>query len=77
MLPQVIQALEESRSALLFTNTRSQTEIWFQAILDAKPEGKGLIEIHHGSLDREVRDAVEQGIKTGKLRAVVCTPAWI
>lgn len=73
MLPQVIQALEESKSALLFTNTRSQTEIWFQAILDAKPEWKGQIEVHHGSLDREYREGVEQGIKMGKLRAVVCT----
>ena len=73
MLPQVIQALEESKSALLFTNTRSQTEIWFQAILNAKPEWKGQIEVHHGSLDRDYRDAVERGIKAGKLRAVVAT----
>lgn len=73
MLPQVIDAIENSRSCLLFTNTRSQTEIWFQAILDARPDWKGHVEVHHGSLDREVRDAVEQGIKTGKLRAVVCT----
>lgn len=73
MLPQVIEAIEDSRSALLFTNTRSQTEIWFQAILAARPDWKGVIEVHHGSLDREVRDAVEQGIKTGQLRAVVCT----
>lgn len=73
MLPKVIQAIEESKSCLLFTNTRSQTEIWFQAILDARPDWKGQIEVHHGSLDREVRDAVERGIKTGQLRAVVCT----
>jgi ATP-dependent Lhr-like helicase len=73
MLPQVIAAIEESNSVLLFTNTRSQTEIWFRAILDARPDWKGTVELHHGSLDREVRDAVEQGIKTGLLRAVVCT----
>ncbi len=73
LLPQVVAAIEESQSCLLFTNTRSQSEIWFQAILDARPDWKGHIEVHHGSLDREVRDAVERGIKFGKLRAVICT----
>ncbi len=73
LLPQVINAIEESRSCLLFTNTRSQAEIWFQAIITARPDWKGQIEIHHGSLDLGVRGAVEQGIKNGQLRAVVCT----
>jgi ATP-dependent Lhr-like helicase len=73
LLPKVIEAIDESKSCLLFTNTRSQSEIWFQAILEARPDWKGHIEIHHGSLDRDVRDAVERGIKLGKLRAVVCT----
>ncbi len=73
LLPQVVEAIESSASCLLFTNTRSQAEIWFQAILEARPDWKGQVEIHHGSLDREVRDAVERGLKTGRLRAVVCT----
>lgn len=73
LLPQVLATIEASASCLLFTNTRSHAEIWFQAILDARPEWKGLVELHHGSLDREVREAVEIGIKTGQLRCVVCT----
>ncbi len=73
MLPQVIEAIESSCSCLVFTNTRSQTEIWHQAIVTARPDWKGVGETHHGSLDRGVRDAVELGIKSGRLRCVVCT----
>jgi ATP-dependent Lhr-like helicase len=73
LLPQVIAAVEEGRTALVFTNTRSQTEIWFQAILDARPDWAGEIALHHGSLDRKVRDFVEAGLRAGGLRCVVCT----
>ncbi len=73
LLPQVIEAVESGRSALVFTNTRSQTEIWYQAILEARPDWAGLIALHHGSLDRKVREWVEDGIRAGKLRCVVCT----
>ncbi len=73
MLPQVVDELARSPAALVFTNTRSQAEIWYHAILDARPEWAGLIALHHGSLDREVREWVELGLKKGELRAVVCT----
>lgn len=73
MLPQVLDAIEEGTSTLVFTNTRSQTEIWYQAILDARPEWAGTIALHHGSLDRKTRDWVEEGIRTGILRCVVAT----
>ncbi|HEX8275230.1 MAG TPA: ligase-associated DNA damage response DEXH box helicase [Longimicrobiaceae bacterium] len=73
MLPQVIEAIEEGESALVFTNTRSQTEIWYQAILAARPEWAGTIALHHGSLDRATRDWVEGGLRDGRLRCVVAT----
>ena len=73
MLPQVVDEIESSGSTLVFTNTRSQAEIWYHAILEARPEWAGLIALHHGSLDREVREWVELGLKNGELRAVVCT----
>lgn len=73
MLPQVIEEIAGSSTTLVFTNTRSQSEIWYQALLEAKPEWAGLIALHHGSLDREVREWVEAGLKKGELRAVVCT----
>ena len=73
MLPQVISAIEEGQTSIVFTNTRSQTEIWYQAILAARPEWAGTIALHHGSLDRKVRDWVENGMRTGALRTVVAT----
>jgi len=73
MLPQVVEAVEEGQSAIVFTNTRSQTEIWYQAILGARPDWAGTIALHHGSLDRKKREWVEEGLRTGRLRCVVAT----
>jgi ATP-dependent Lhr-like helicase len=73
MLDHVIEAIESSRSTLVFTNVRSQAEIWYQGILEARPEWAGLIGLHHGSLDADVRKWVENGLKEGKLKAVVAT----
>ena len=73
LLPQVVAAIESGRSVLVFTNTRSQTEIWYQAILNAKPAWAGQMALHHGSLDREVRDWVEDQLRAGTMRCVVCT----
>ena len=73
MLEEVAQAIDSSRSTLVFTNVRSQAEIWYQGLLEACPEWAGLIGLHHGSLDTDVRKWVEQGLKEGKLKAVVAT----
>lgn len=73
MLQPVLGEVEKHGSTLVFTNTRSQAELWYQHMLDARPDWAGLIALHHGSLDKEVRDWVEQGLKQGKLKAVVCT----
>jgi ATP-dependent Lhr-like helicase len=73
MLPQVIAELDACASTLVFTNTRAQSEIWYQALLEARPDWAGLIALHHSSLSRETRDWVEQALKDGQLKAVVCT----
>jgi len=69
----VAREIDQSASTLVFTNTRSQAEIWYQALLEARPDYAGLLALHHGSLDKTVRDWVEQGLKNGSLKAVVCT----
>jgi ATP-dependent Lhr-like helicase len=73
MLQPVIREIEQASTTLVFTNTRSQAELWYQHMLDARPDWAGLIALHHGSLDKEVREWVEQGLKQGQLKAVVCT----
>ena len=73
LLPEVIAAIEEGKTSLVFTNTRATAELWFQALLAARPDWAGVIALHHGSLDRETREWVEDGIREGRLRCVVCT----
>ncbi|MFN5164425.1 MAG: DEAD/DEAH box helicase, partial [Pseudomonadota bacterium] len=60
-------------TTLVFTNVRSQAEIWYQLLLQARPDWAGQIALHHGSLDKSVRDWVEAGLKAGTLIAVVAT----
>jgi ATP-dependent Lhr-like helicase len=73
MLAPVVREIAASESTLVFTNTRSQAEIWYQSILDERPGWAGQVALHHGSLDREVREWVERALKEGRLRAVVAT----
>jgi ATP-dependent Lhr-like helicase len=73
MLQPVIAEIDKHEATLVFTNTRSQSEIWYQNIIEARPDWAGLVALHHGSLDREVREWVELGLKNGQLKAVVCT----
>ncbi|MFL6676278.1 MAG: helicase-related protein, partial [Massilia sp.] len=73
MLPAVVDEIDKHNATLVFTNTRSQSELWYQNIIDARPEWAGVIALHHGSLDRETRDWVELGLKKGELKAVICT----
>lgn len=69
----VSKQLENARTTLVFTNTRSQAEIWYQEIQEAKPKWNDEIAIHHGSLSRDERSVVESGLKDGSLRCVICT----
>ena len=69
----LLPIIEKSTSTLIFTNTRGQAEIWYHHLLDIAPELAGTIALHHGSLDRSVREWVEKALDAGKLKAVVCT----
>jgi len=73
MLQPVIAEIDGASTTLVFTNTRSQAEIWYQLLLRERPDWAGIVALHHGSLDKAVRDWVEVGLKAGQLKAVVCT----
>jgi ATP-dependent Lhr-like helicase len=73
LLPQVMEIVAQSTTTLIFTNTRSQTEIWYQAILEKYPEYAGIMAMHHGSLDNELRGWVENALHAEMLKVVVCT----
>ncbi len=73
LLDDVVPIINNSKTTLLFTNTRSQCEIWFQKILEKYPEFAGEMAMHHGSINKETRLWVEQAIRNESLKAVVCT----
>lgn len=73
MVPEVANAIESANTTLVFTNTRSQCEKWYQALLDYNPDLAGLIALHHGSLDRKTRNWVENAVRDGRLKCVVST----
>ena len=73
LLDEVVPIINNSKTTLLFTNTRSQCEIWFQKILEKYPEFAGEMAMHHGSVNKETRLWVEQAIRNESLKAVVCT----
>ncbi len=73
LVASVIDALAQARTTLLFTNTRSQAEQWYRAIVGERPEWVGEIALHHGSLHRGLREVAEIGLRLGTLRCVVAT----
>ncbi len=73
LLDEIIPIIKKSKTTIIFTNTRGQSEIWFQKILEKYPEFAGEIAMHHGSIDKETRLWVEQAIRNESLKAVVAT----
>jgi ATP-dependent Lhr-like helicase len=73
LVHRVIPIIEQSRTTLIFINTRGMSERWYQEILNVAPDLAGAIALHHGSVDRELRLWVEEALHAGKLKAVVCT----
>ncbi len=65
------ELVERHRTTLIFTNTRSTSEV-LASRFNIWDVGFPL-SIHHGSLAKTSRIAAERGLKTGDLRTVVCT----
>jgi ATP-dependent Lhr-like helicase len=73
LIHKVIPIILKSRTTLIFINTRGMSEQWYQGLLRTCPELAGLIALHHGSIDMELRSWVEEALHSGRLKAVVCT----
>jgi ATP-dependent Lhr-like helicase len=73
MASKIIPIIHENKTTLIFTNTRGQSELWYQILLEADPDLAGLLAIHHGSIDKKLRNWIEDNISEGNLKAVVCT----
>lgn len=69
----VVEYVKESKlegSVLLFTNTRDEAE-YLGTILNNQSDIK--VDIHHGSLSKEMREETEHTLRAGEAGIVVCT----
>lgn len=73
LVEKVIPIIMQSKTTLIFINTRGMSEMWYQALLNACPDLAGSIALHHGSIEQDLRFWVEENLHSGKLKAVVCT----
>ena len=71
-IPEVLEMVKTHKTTLIFHNTRAQAEIFFHHLWLANDDSLP-IGIHHGSLSRDQREAVEAAMVRGDLRAIVCT----
>tara|TARA_Y100001968_G_scaffold54107_1_gene45200 strand:- start:4160 stop:6634 length:2475 start_codon:yes stop_codon:yes gene_type:complete len=69
----LLNMIDKNKSTLFFTNTRNQSERWFQCLKYYNSEIENKIAIHHGSLDKDERQLVEEGVKNGSIKWVICT----
>ncbi len=73
LVEEVVPIINNSKTTLLFTNTRAQCELWFQKLMHKHPEYAGELAMHHGSINKETRVWVEEAIRNESLKAVICT----
>jgi ATP-dependent Lhr-like helicase len=73
LVDKVIDIINQNKTTLIFINTRGMSERWYQVLLERAPELSGIIALHHGSIEQELRLWVEDNLHTGKLKAVICT----
>ena len=69
----LLPVIHQSTSTLIFTNVRSQCEIWYRTLLELDPSLAGVMAMHHGSISKEIRAWVEEALYEGRLKAVICT----
>jgi len=75
IIKKIIEKIRKHGRVLVFTNTRDEAEmLGSRLIAYVKRHGLGLkIRVHHGSLSKKERKEVEEGLRDGRINAVVCT----
>ncbi|MES2210850.1 MAG: DEAD/DEAH box helicase [Chloroflexota bacterium] len=69
--PRILELIRAHRSTIVFTNSRRLAERLAHRLNDLA--GEELVRAHHGSIAREQRLEIEQGLKAGRLPAIVAT----
>ena len=67
--------IQEHKTVLVFTNTRAGTERIVSQLKDKFPAiyGDDNIAAHHGSLSKQIRFDIEERLRNGELKTVVCS----
>lgn len=69
LLKRIKEEIESHKATLLFVNTRDSAEMLTSMLREIGAN----IEIHHGSLSKEVRIEAEEKFKNGEIKSLVCT----
>jgi len=73
-IERIAELIRNSNSLLLFANTRQVVEsLGNKLIAFDKQYGFGGIGVHHSSLDKSERIAVEEAFKNGKIKSIIAT----
>ena len=69
----VLPIVYNSKTTILFTNTRAKCELWYHTLLELDPSIAGDMAMHHGSIARHLREWVEDALYEGKISLVIST----
>jgi len=66
----IIELVDSHCSTLVFVNSRTVAEVLGHKLVQL---GREDISVHHGSISKEERIAIENAFKAGQLKAIICT----
>ena len=66
----ILELVDSHNSTLIFVNSRTVAEVLGHKLQQL---GRDDIAVHHGSISKEERIAIEDSFKNGQLKAIICT----
>jgi ATP-dependent Lhr-like helicase len=66
----ILELVDSHQSTLIFVNSRTVAEVMGHKFAQL---GREDIAVHHGSISKEERIAIEDSFKAGQLKAIICT----
>ncbi len=66
----ILELVDSHQSTLIFVNSRTVAEVLGHKLAQL---GREDIAVHHGSISKEERIAIEDAFKAGQLKAIICT----
>lgn len=66
----ILELVDSHQSTLIFVNSRTVAEVLGHKLAQL---GRDDIAVHHGSISKEERIAIEDEFKAGQLKAIICT----